>query len=1399
MARMIYPAKGTLTSKYGPRNLNGNKFHYGIDIANATGTPIYAAADGTVIYTGQMASTTGNMIVLKHSNNVLTGYLHLSRINVSVGDNVKQSSKIGLMGNTGLGSTGSHLHFEVQIGEKWVFGNLKDATGTRGGDGNAAQPRDPLNGWVDPKIGRDEYPNGGFGDLKGFSGSAGYTVEFKPPSASHPSAQYASIINKYAKQFDIDPYLVAAFIQVESNWNPNPHQPASSAIGLMQILDAPAKQMGYAGVNRQPPDINIKIGTSYMDYILRQYGDGRNTRVWNAMDLTLGYHDGPHAMAEILAGRRTASNYGTNHVKKVEKAYLELSGKPLTSSTGRYGQTFSMGGGFMGNFDYDMNGDSIGAINELGKKLAHTNSLSRIAGVSPNPNNDNYPKHRYQQNPFTIRIGDSQFYIPPINIKHSKVGATGYVPTMRQRTGSLTKSGWTEGQLVLSLKFADIEQINGYPVDAPGGKKYYMDGLRSLLAQYHKNPMLPIRNEYINNALGIYNVIIKDIIVSTVEGFPDMLDVTIVANECTTMPYTGTTEFMYDVCFNYPIWRWYYHNLLNDNEMERIESVYLRPIKDRMRSDLHFRILSEDEVDKMQQDLINDAKVSGTVKDLNPQYLLSKFKGANLRQLMGEWDLGEVIVTAVSGSISKELSRINMMEYEEPVYQDMGGIHKVFEVNVKMTDREQVFALEEMVRQLEITAREYRHMFVGGFCEIHNDIINMCGVDFCMIEELQTSTTPINGVYEATIILREFNPNQGNNETLNGIETDVHELAKEYEFTERDEELYTSHKSDRFNTVYEEWVIEKLIKQIELYPDLRLPSYADANKALTEINKWRRARNYEAVPFDKFPQEEGDIWVEPDFYFMYPEPMDAFNAMNAGELGTKMINLLDTGTYEGYSKPNKWENYLDIAGGAAHLLGKFNGSIAPNHFNLDEDDGVQTVVPKVASMDVVYPGEPMYTDFFEEWGSDRHMPTPDILASYMLRDQVIYDQRLRLTRFFPTYFMLFVDEGAWMDGRRLWNTHYAYHAIHEITVTKDKDNPVSLAYLRLSNMYGTFNSDAKMRDPEYYKDFEPRGFWDRFKALWKAWGYSAKDIMADARQMMDHAELQVGARVHIRMGNSSNTGKLPTVFNGHITSVNDGVDIEIFAQSDGVELINGPISGNVGDATPSEPHNALMKYFTKRMSNYWFSVASDLEFFYNYESFYGIEHFGWVASKDSTNTGTMEWIKAVFETEEEKKVDTGSMNMFDALLSGVSNIFSFIKKATVATVQNGASLLSENVNFIVGAVTGTPTFLTYDVMKNIYRGDPETASTGVNKDRGKAWNEGDGMWDIARTIILSGKRDGEKNVTLSEYGKTVWDIGQSLSAFVPEFVFGVQEHGFRSTAFVGMPHWMVKFRYHQPE
>ncbi|MFJ7735945.1 murein hydrolase activator EnvC family protein [Lysinibacillus sp. NPDC097287] len=114
----VKPTNGRLTSPYGWRNFGGgSEFHYGIDLANKTGTPIWAATDGVVSYAAPL-STYGNAVILTHSINgaiYTTVYAHLNGFNVSKGDVVTKGQQIATMGATGR-VTGPHLHFELHNG-----------------------------------------------------------------------------------------------------------------------------------------------------------------------------------------------------------------------------------------------------------------------------------------------------------------------------------------------------------------------------------------------------------------------------------------------------------------------------------------------------------------------------------------------------------------------------------------------------------------------------------------------------------------------------------------------------------------------------------------------------------------------------------------------------------------------------------------------------------------------------------------------------------------------------------------------------------------------------------------------------------------------------------------------------------------------------------------------------------------------------------------------------------------------------------------------------------------------------------------------------------------------------------------------------------------------------------
>lgn len=111
----IWPTEGTLTSYFGYRNLEvGSKYHKGIDIAAWTGTDIYAADGGEVVFSGSYGGY-GYVIQIEHDNGDITYYAHCSKLLVEKGDIVKQGDLIAYMGSTGI-STGSHLHFEIRVG-----------------------------------------------------------------------------------------------------------------------------------------------------------------------------------------------------------------------------------------------------------------------------------------------------------------------------------------------------------------------------------------------------------------------------------------------------------------------------------------------------------------------------------------------------------------------------------------------------------------------------------------------------------------------------------------------------------------------------------------------------------------------------------------------------------------------------------------------------------------------------------------------------------------------------------------------------------------------------------------------------------------------------------------------------------------------------------------------------------------------------------------------------------------------------------------------------------------------------------------------------------------------------------------------------------------------------------
>ncbi|MFH1873622.1 MAG: LysM peptidoglycan-binding domain-containing M23 family metallopeptidase [Pseudomonadota bacterium] len=111
--RFIWPLNGKISSQFGIRN---GRRHDGLDICAKNGTPIKAAGNGKVVFSGKMRGY-GNLVILRHEDDFFTVYAHNSRNLVAKGKTVSKGQQIAKVGSTGR-SSGPHLHFEVRNGQK---------------------------------------------------------------------------------------------------------------------------------------------------------------------------------------------------------------------------------------------------------------------------------------------------------------------------------------------------------------------------------------------------------------------------------------------------------------------------------------------------------------------------------------------------------------------------------------------------------------------------------------------------------------------------------------------------------------------------------------------------------------------------------------------------------------------------------------------------------------------------------------------------------------------------------------------------------------------------------------------------------------------------------------------------------------------------------------------------------------------------------------------------------------------------------------------------------------------------------------------------------------------------------------------------------------------------------
>lgn len=212
---------------------------------------------------------------------------------------------------------------------------------------------------------------------------------------------------------------------------------------------------------------------------------------------------------------------------------------------------------------------------------------------------------RDMETEFHLSIGDVQLLIPPLSIDVKRVSTLEKVKALRTKSSITTKTAASNTAITLQLYFHDMESINGYKVKTTNGH-YYMDGLRSLIAQFKKAPFLPVRNEYLNDVHEIWNVALVNLSVASVPGFPHSIAATLTLAKFEIESFMPQ-EVNLDELINYPMLRWYYQEAMNDAHANNPYKTYLAPIAGDLTNEFYFEIADEDDL-KERQDAIKELR-----------------------------------------------------------------------------------------------------------------------------------------------------------------------------------------------------------------------------------------------------------------------------------------------------------------------------------------------------------------------------------------------------------------------------------------------------------------------------------------------------------------------------------------------------------------------------------------------------------------------------------------------------------------------------------------------------------------------------------------------------------------------------------------------------------------------
>ena len=292
-------------------------------------------------------------------------------------------------------------------------------------------------------------------------------------------------IRNAAQLTGIDKELIQAQIYQESRYDPDARAPAPShAVGLMQIQPGAARDLGLT-VNDSKDDRldiyrNVMAGSKYLKDQLNSFG--------NIKDALYAYHDGPGAVASVVAGDRSLSDNARIYVTRIARYYAQLKGSEQSASS-MYPELYeaasiaTQDAGFKSGYlapDAASNESTYETYDIYSGNLIEDIDIDTLAGGL-----DKLPPEA--RIPGAMKIGDVWLYVPPTQISIVEYNPHYEFKTLRTQSKPKIKTGKQEIRIEIQAYFVDVQDIN--------------EKLRPLLAQFKMTPFLPMENEYVESVI----------------------------------------------------------------------------------------------------------------------------------------------------------------------------------------------------------------------------------------------------------------------------------------------------------------------------------------------------------------------------------------------------------------------------------------------------------------------------------------------------------------------------------------------------------------------------------------------------------------------------------------------------------------------------------------------------------------------------------------------------------------------------------------------------------------------------------------------------------------------------------------------------------------------------------